>query len=71
MLKLRRNSDIEFWKLVAIMKRANVWSINLYHPQHLATRNMEDLEMLHRRRYFQANYPTTYGDDQLLQNKGF
>jgi hypothetical protein len=53
------------------MKRTNVWSINLYHPQHLATRNMEDLEMLHRRRYFQANYPTTYGDDQLLQNKGF
>jgi hypothetical protein len=66
---------MDFWQRAVIVKRAEVWSIDLYHPHHLAkylaSSNPEELEMLHRTRYFQANYPSTCRDAQLLQVRRF
>jgi hypothetical protein len=53
------------------MKRAQVWSINLYHLHHLVCCNMEDLELLERTRYSQENYATTSEHHQLLQGERF
>jgi hypothetical protein len=71
MFKLGRISHTDFYQGAVICKREKIGSINLYDLQHHTICNNEELEVLQRERYFQANYLIASTDLQPLQGGRF